>query len=219
MKSILSRLTVLAATLTLCVGLIGCSGDAAVRYPTDNEIICNELTICYASPEYYSYAELAEKAAIIIEADVLELVRVDAQTHTDCYARVKVREVLKGDVRKREVLCVEQGGFIYHGGTGGTADGGPLMEEGNRVVLFLNDTAEIPSMEDFKETTPDGDILYFQSTLGLFFLDSDGKYHASKTYNENYPHISIGVRLKDPAPKTLGEIKVLIEKPVVCDLY
>ena len=159
------------------------------------------------------YKNSDRTAEVPTAADLEETVESDRLVKTGvirCFAQVQVRDVLKGDLHKNDVLYENENGRGTQDtngdiwGTAKTTDGGPMMEKGNRVVLFLVDS---------DLTTDSGKPLYEMASplFGKFFLDSDGKYHASISYNENYAEYSErDICLNDNGPKTLREFKKLI---------
>ncbi len=196
----------------------GCDGDGLV-FPTENTP--TRAIIDAASWREYeaNYAQLIGKSDHIVCVDVLEGLREQEIVESDrlvktgvirCFAQVQVREVLKGDLQKNDVFYVQENG---HGtqdengsiwGTAKTACGGLVMEQGNRVVLFLVDS---------DMTTDSGKPLYEMASqlFGKFFYDADGKYHASISYNENYAdYLERDICLDDNEPKTLRDFKKMI---------
>lgn len=190
----------------------------SIVYPSENQP-CSIIMYSSGPDEYskqtvYDYAELAQNADIIVVADVVGAYKeAENKTTFRLYAEVSVIETLKGNATNGDRLYVHENGYgrcdedgknlrIY------TSCGGPLLEKGNRVLLFL-------SRETLTFKTSDGIELwdFVAYEVGKFFYDSDGKYHDSSLYAETVqtdtfrPYI-----LEDYTPKTLGEIKCLIKE-------
>lgn len=160
----------------------------------------------------FSYADLAERAALIVVADVTDVVLEHAKSYDEntflSYAKVSVCEVLKGDVAIGESLYVSDNGLMCVDlSVALTYSGGPLMEKGNRVLLFIKPytTRTMENGEHF--------YVFLSRFLGPFFYDEDGKYHEVWCYSDRDPITTImPTKLADYEPKTLEEIKELIGK-------
>lgn len=186
---------------------------AGIVYPSENvNARYFEQNASWFERVYFDYAELAEMAEVIVVADVTDIVLEHAKGYDETvfrsYAKISVCEVLKGDLVAEDVLYICDNGYSCVDPVMSlTFSGGPLMEKGNRVLLFVQ--------SEKTDTMENGQRYYsFLSIfLGPFFYDADGKYHEVRCYSE------IGVDRKlfptslvDYEPKTLDEIKRLIEE-------
>ncbi len=185
-----------------------------IVYPSDNApASVKEGAVCWNLASYLTYADLADKSKVVVVADVLDTFTA-ADRHSPekliSYATVRVAEVIKGDVKKGDSILVQDNGYICVDDVGAATavysnSGGPLMEKGNRVLLFLN----VPTSALASHPTLEEDSYYVvtQWSIGVFFYDADGRYHAAARYAN---HIALrGWMLYDYEPKTLRKIKKL----------
>ncbi len=208
-----------------CLALIitgGVRGYEAVRnqppvlvYPTENaprKLYRGHLT--YYKINYYTYAQMAEEADVIVCADVVDNgytfeTGTKRKDHIVLYATLSVREVLKGDVAINKPLHIKDYAIGYYDENGDYDEElihtvGVLMEKGNRVLLFLKKLPRAFATEDNRTITHN--IVY--GAEGKFFYDADGLYHSAVLYtDENWFSTNM---LTDYTPKTLDEIKKLI---------
>lgn len=99
-------------------------------------------------------------ARAIIQGKVLSVTcQLDDQTgRVFTYLRVRVREVLKGQISDREIIVKEQGGQIANRGS--IVFGTPVFERGEKVFLYL-------------DTWRDGSLRVYQMFLGKFSIVRD----------------------------------------------
>lgn len=203
-----------------CVALVATAAFGVARMKPTEDVVYPQIQEYEENGEYFAFcqvssgikltfAQLADEADVILCADVTrtELIPSGETAYTS-HATVRVREVLKGDVRMDKSYVVKDSGSVNMKGRGflscGFAALGPLMEEGNRVVLFLKDGTGSAN-DPFRIHEP---------TAGKFYLDADGKYHNAVLYStykgegERYQESE----LSDLKPKTLDEIKTLINE-------
>ncbi len=186
-----SKLVAVAACIALVLTGVtaGKQGTADIVYPTcrapssDADYASGDLNM---GPFYLNYADLAALADIVVVADVVNTFSENSsQTDTVrlSYADVRVRTVLKGrfrnGVRRGKTICVQDGLYIEND-TVVSYSGGPYIETGQRVLLFL-------AASDGTDKTAAGTAYFKQATpyIGAFFYDRDGCYHAASSYNEN----------------------------------
>lgn len=186
---------------------------ADIVYPFENaptSVVADFACWSLGAVTYYTYADLADKSKAVVVADVEEIFREQDAHSADtvlAYATVRVAEVIKGDIKKEDSLTVQDNGYIQVDKVGNATDvysrsGGPLMEKGNRVLLFLTVP---PSLTSCLSVSEQPYYTLTQSTIGVFFYDEDGRYHAAACYDD---HIAArGWMLYDYTPKTLKEIK------------
>ncbi len=214
------------AAVAACLAVIGASAGSVWAYqqysphaqlssvvsPTENAS-CNNASssACWIYTPPMTITELAEKSTYIVCADVVEKRYEPTENFTKCFFVLKLRTVLKGSLKAGDEILYSDNGSIIpyeHGPKGRTLCGGPLLEKGNRVILFMIDSdSEFFTIEG--ETT----YRYADGSLSKFFLDTDGKYHASATYSEwyhKYGHPDMPHQLTDYTPKTYDEMAALI---------
>lgn len=180
---------------------------AEIVYPTENaptKYMQSEDSI-YPARYSFNYADLALFADTVLVAEVTDTFLTLSVTQDDeyrSYANVKVAEVLKGTVGKDATICVQDTAYIEIGKEDVySVAGGPLMETGNRVLLFLS----APTVEG---NTANDMVYYTQAVpwIGVFFYDRDGCYHVASDYGRE----SDMFKFTDHTPKTLSEIRRLI---------
>ena len=215
----LRTVVAVAACITLLV-LIGASiwrhnQSFEIVYPSQNgNANYMEQNASWYETVYYDYAELAKTAQVIVVADVLGVVLEQASGYDETvfcsFARVSVCEVLKGDIASKDIIYVCDNGFSCVDPTMVlTYSGGPLMEKGNRVMLFLR-YEEGNEMENGKKF-----YTFLSPFLGPFFYDEDSQYHEVLCYSDVGTERDLfPVKLTDYEPKTLEEIKQLIYKGI-----
>jgi hypothetical protein len=141
MKAVMRRIVVRGFLLcVLTVGYVDSGFATTVIMPSD--------------------AGLVAGARIIIIARVLSLSSSFNADHSDIntYVRLKVDEVLKGDLPGAEVVLREPGG--RDGDTGSIVFGTPEFARGERVLLYL-------------DSWPDGSLRVYQMFLGKFSITRD----------------------------------------------
>lgn len=213
------KLVSVAASLVL-IALVGVNvfregaSPADIVYPSANlKAIYMEHYEMFDGIHYYSYAELAENAEAIIVADVKDVLLEHAEEYDEnvfnCFANVSICEVIKGDFSVGDSIYVIDNGLVSQDASENTIaltySGGPLMEKGNRVLLFIkpHKTNTLQTGEKF--------YTFLSVFLGAFFLDEDGKYHEVSCYAEREPETVLNpTKLEDYEPKTLEKIKQLI---------
>lgn len=194
----------------LLMSLAGC-GTESVTYPQSTEEI-HLLLQCDSDATARTYRELADAADVVICGDVQQVIHHtagdDPLATVTPRVEIVVNDVLKGQLSVGDIVYTYDNGravFDEKGVSGGqTACGGPFMQSGNRVLLFLSSGDEL---------TDGGQPLYTITlpSLGKFFYDSDGLYHMSRVYGRPYRDgEAFPDTLTDTAPKTLEEIKHLI---------
>lgn len=183
-----------------------------LRYPDENEKCLFKDDHSWHQTRYYDYAELANEADMVVVVDVVSTDRFKGNLYNIPYANVAVCEVIKGDTcLSGETLRVRDNGTSLYNKdldswVSKTKCGGPLMEQGNKLLLFLRTDGRI--------ATSDGEPLYefANNMISKFFYDRDGKYHSSATYCEQFgTNYMMSDMLEDYSPKTLDEIKRLIQ--------
>ncbi len=185
------------------------SNDGEITLP---EFVAGQVGVQMAVTSYINYVDLAKRSQVVVCADVLQEYREETDKGYLVYAKIKVRETLKGDVQAGDTLLVEDtaGGRKDEHGQYQivTLYGDPLLKKGNRVLLFL-----LKSQEPHK--SENGQVSYaLFGSVGKFFYNADGKYHWSMLYNEKYPKdYKPSMMLWDPEPKSLKEIRELIRDP------
>lgn len=209
-----------ALVVTASVGAYSLYAPREIVYPqVDKNVVYLDGCLA-AKPEKQSFAELAAGADLIVVADVREALHTPMESGAAiCYARVDIREVLKGAVRVGETIGVHDNavGYTYYMDENGEIRetdevvgaesfcGGPLMAKGNRVLLFLK-------RNDDNAWSKNAPYEIVPAESGKFYFDSDGKYHNSMLYCAEYSQqmYEFGSRLADIEPKTVDEIKALI---------
>ncbi len=208
------------ASVAACVALVAAGVltvlmrpqlPADIVYPEENAPTNTVFSLSsWNTTTYLTYADLANKSKAVVVADVLDtFTAVDRHSPNQLmsYATVQVAEVIKGDVKKGDSIIVQDNGYMCVDEAGDTTavysnSGGPLMETGNRVLLFLNTPPSSASC-----LTESGQPYYTltQWSIGVFFYDKDGRYHAAACYDEYID--GKAWMLYDYEPKTLKEIK------------
>ncbi len=214
MKRIACMVMAVLLLLTVC-GCAFVEGD--IVYPNQNiPCILRDSTDSISQVAYYDYQELSAVSDIVVVADVVE--NQCEYYQSNCfrlYAKIAVNDALKGTVEKGETLFVGENGYAYRNEAGERGDtytscGGPLLEKGNRVLLFLVEP-EVQEGSYFTTANGEGLWTFYAMPIGKFFYDKDGKYHASATYAKDYTDTYCNYSmLTDYTPKTLNEIKKLI---------
>lgn len=187
---------------------------APIVYPTENEP-CNNASAmaCWVYTPPFTLKALADKTTHIVLADVIEEHREPYENYTAYFVTLKIHAVFKGSLTVGDEILYADNGVIMHyetGHKGRTHCGGPLLEKGNRVVLFMTDK------DNTRFPTPVGGeavYRYSDASISKFFLDADGKYHASGTYShayQTYGWTDMPHDLTDYTPKTLDEMILLI---------
>ena len=154
------------------------------------------------------YAELANRADLVVCVDVISVAK-NRRSHGiySPYATVVVREVLTGTgISVGDTIAIRDNGVILHDNSGQTECGGPLMEPGNRLILFL----KLPSAQQIEEY---GSVFYEMSdaTVSKFFLDNDGLYYPSAVYSDQFgTNYLTSPMLADYSPKSLEDMRMLI---------
>lgn len=191
------RVAAIAACVVLVLGL-GVGGYAyqqatRVVYPTENASYAL-VSGPFSASEILDYTAFSREASVIVCADVQDIhmerrehrVNGDGDPYDVRIAAVSVRSVIKGDVHEGDTLYVRSRAFGYYTDHGVyretlALDAGPLLEKGNRVLLFLYKGLYV-------FTTTDGNELYEIAGDGLarFFYDEDGLYHAAATYENGF---------------------------------
>ena len=212
------RYRVMAVVLCVLIGL-GCARAAwqgqglPIVYPSENTPTAVRPPIVqfqYDAEQFLSYEFMLSESAYVVAAQVQEVYE-DLDTGTRCrYVQIVVTEVLYGDMQSGEVLlvwddtvCTEENGKRKYS----TPDGGLCMEKGNCVLLFLDGETKVRSTVDGQER-----VLYqtVSEDCGLFFYDTDGRYHMSAWYGDSDKSRMYVRALKDYAPRTLEEYRELI---------
>ena len=153
----------------------------------------------------YDFQELAKISDLIVVADVKIVEEGSRALFCRNYVTVAIREVLKGNVTKGTELCVADPmtGVYTH------ASCIPMMQRGNRVLLFLVSDS-VMTKNSRGEDTPLYGFIRWYPEVGKFFYDRDGKYHESRSYADGNPKSNMV--FTDLEPKTLEEIKTLIDE-------
>ncbi len=193
--------------LVLSVMSIWKQGETTkIVYPSENSLVSGEHSNAdmYVGPYYLNYADLALFADTVVVVDVVDTFQGIWTKEEDVrlpYANVKVREVLKGNVRRGKTICVQDAAHIEEGKVYSFA-GAPLIETGNRVLLFLSAPVE-------DRDTVNGTAYYRQALpwIGAFFYDRDECYHAAAEYGGG----NHSVRFTQTSPKSLQEIQALMQ--------
>lgn len=104
--------------------------------------------------------EMIIGARAIVRGKVLEVTcQLDEQSgRVFTYVRMRVREVLKGQIAEREIILKEEGGQAA--GRGSTVFGTPQFQKGEKVLLYL-------------DTWRDGSLRVHQMFLGKFRIVDD----------------------------------------------
>lgn len=99
-------------------------------------------------------------ARAIVRGNVLSVhSQLDDQTgRIFTYIRIRIREVLKGQITQREIVLKEEGGQV--GSRGSIIYGTPVFEKDERVLLYL-------------DTWRDGSLRVYQLFLGKFSINYD----------------------------------------------
>ncbi len=185
----------------ICAGMVLlCCSCAAAPTAVDTTIPRSVIETDWVGGISYSWDSLSAASTYIVEADV---VAVDDSTAyglaTLAIAKLSVRESLKGDLTG-DVLVQDTG--LLEGDGERTLSGAPLMREGHRVLLFLEETDMV---------TADGEAVYRLISglpLAKFFYDEDGRYHNALSYSKDVSEVT--PMFGDQQPRTLREIKKLI---------
>lgn len=176
------------------------------KEPVHPEFVAGQLGAMMAATSYIGYEDLAARSQAIVCADVLQTYREEMAV----YARICVRETLKGEMQAGDTLLVTDTAGGHTDAQGQYAVkalyGDPLLEKGKRVLLFLYRYPE-------PVVTANGQVTWSVfGSVGKLFYDTDGKYHWSMLYNENYPDkYTPTMMLWDSEPKTLAELRKMIQ--------
>lgn len=213
-----------------CIALVVCGSYGLFQWVNNPKLVYGSANTVYIHKDEstqvghgmgYSISEMAARADVIVEAEVIQNDYTDKSRYPEknfvFYAQLSVRDVLKGNVKQGDVLYVEDAAEGYFSMESpnvlhSISCDGPLLEKGNRVVVFL-----IQYESGRNEITKDNKEIRYYTALGeegRFFFDSDGKYHNGPTYIDQWETLCLSqaVYLKDYEPKTLEEIKELIKE-------
>ncbi len=221
-KMLWLKITAVAACAALVIGIVHVSVVSdfntacdSIVYPSETPMdisgsfVAAQFGEQLASKTYINYSQLVSRATLIICADVENIYQKETDQGYVIYAEMRVVETLKGDTQSGSTVYVQDNaGRDKRGQTVSLYDD-PLFEKGNRVLLFLY----IPQGDI---TTEDGQQLYaVWGSVGKFFYDKDGKYHWSMLYSDRYlTESTISMMLRDPKPKTLEEMKQLVDNAI-----
>lgn len=178
----------------------------SIRYEDDESMILACLHFNIEEP--YSFYSMATKADVIVVADVVAAEKDTLAVFNERYAYVAVREVLKGDISKKETLCVVDGACSNYGSIYGV----PRLQVGHRVLLFLGIGEDVEKVTAAGETVTIYRYINEHPYLGKFYYDADGEYHEASTYADTFPFPISKAVFCDYEPKTLEEIKTLIQE-------
>lgn len=137
------------------------------------------------SDKVYSVPGLMNAADAVVNADVTQTWSVPLGDGTSaCYARLTVLYTFKGAAAKNETIVVRDNGIAYLDENGeatcyASYCGGPLMREGNRVVLFLSADGTAAGSEENPYTITTG-------VSGKFYYTRVGSYMNSMYYSVLY---------------------------------
>jgi len=165
-------LSALALLLTLC----GCTYTPAHTFPDESVRRVEAQPDSYTEYDEYSVDLLTELSEAVVCVDVLEEAVDEPALRS--VARVRIREVYKGELTVDEEILVQDSGYIREEGEC-TAEGEPLLRTGHRAVLFLTplDDSSLYDLTGFE--------------LGKFFVDRDGLC---------YPAMALSARIKAGRP-------------------
>ncbi len=205
-----------AACMALIVSGVGygwykIADERNVLYPMDSvryeDNMMHPYAIHFSIEEPYTFYSMAAESDVIVVADIVEVEEGVRLLFNENYAHASIREVLKGDLAKKDRLCVADTAT----GEYSSAEGVPRLQVGHRVLLFL-------VRSEIERTTQSGEemvvyrYMHEFPHLGRFFYDADGKYHEASTYTDHFPLPHSGFTFSDYDPKTLEEIKSLIQE-------
>lgn len=205
------------ALVITCVGSLynaSVHNDADIVYPSENTPFVippsTKPPVPFSFSQFwdgkvYDFQELAKCSELIVVADVTGVKERKNDLFFGNHATVMIREVLKGDVTEGMELCVFDPTSSEHT----HASCIPMMQRGNRVLLFLVSDS-VMTKNSRGEDTPLYGFIRWYPEVGKFFYDRDGKYHESRSYADGNPKSNMV--FTDLEPKTLEEIKTLIDE-------
>ncbi len=151
--------------------------EKGLLYPHRNERV-TLLDDSNLPDKIYGIPGLTNASSLVVCADVsMTRTIVEEDGKRAFLATVTVRECLKGEHAAGDTLTIVDNGVRYDDGSSATYCGGPLMREGNRVLLFLNDSDEW--FGAYEITT---------GVSGKFYLTRAGGYVNSMCYAAEYDY-------------------------------
>ncbi len=207
-------------SLAACAALVVCGigryvylyiDQQSILYPMDSmryeDNMMHPYSIHLSIDEPYTFYSMAAESDVIVVADIVEVEEGTRLLFNENYAHASIREVLKGDLTKKDRLCVADTAT----GEYSSAEGVPRLQVGHRVLLFLVKSENERTSQSGEKTVIYRYMHEFPH-LGRFFYDADGKYHEASTYADHFPFPHSKFTFSDYEPKTLEEIKGLIQK-------
>lgn len=201
------------SVLSTLVPITSKATDAESVYPTENVLYENDSSDDERQTTYYTYEELCELSSVIVKARVLgqyydpnEIVASSdpAQTYRQLYAKVRVEYVYKftREIVGEEILYIKDNGYGIIGEdhtvqSARTIGGGPLMETGNTVLLFLNLLESNDEADVFELAVP---------AISKFYYDADELYHSSALYQPKGSTNRSAHMLHNYRPRDMAEI-------------
>ncbi len=182
----------------------------AVVYPTSNPCYHNSASLMdWSHTTFYTYKELMHGADEVLVVNVLGQYR--KKDSWDLYAKVQVEiSGLKPSVaiNDGDILYIKDNGWGMFDGDGElveaqTEGGGPLMEKGNRLLVFLKESEECADLPVYELVV---------GAVSKFYYDEDGCYHASGLYQSEGSGNAHPAMLADYTPKTLMELQAELGK-------
>jgi len=124
------------------------------------------LALCFASSARASTFIMASDDDLIVGARAIvkgKVLSIDCQADEQTgrvftYVRVRIQEVIKGEIAERQIVLKEEGGQV--GNRGSTIFGSPRFNLGERVLLYL-------------DTRRDGSLRVYQMFMGKFSIVDD----------------------------------------------
>lgn len=183
----------ISACICLIASMILFSNDK-IYYPEKPDK--NTAISCEWKRSFDNLQEFYENSDLIVYADVIENPINIEKGHGFVKTKIKINEVLKGNISAKEIFVYEDG-QINNDGTDYSVEGIPLLRKNMKVVLFLFKNYELES---------NSPVYHVLTPLpGKFLLDKDRRIHHSSelTINGNFAE----AEFKQFSGKTYNEFK------------
>lgn len=169
------KLGAITACICLIASIIFFSNDK-IYYPEKTDK--NTAISCEWKRSFDNLQELYENSDLIVYADIIEdPINIDKGLGF-VKTKIKINEVLKGDLVERKIYIMEDGN-INKDGSDHSIEGIPLLKKNMKAVLFLYKNAEL------KDENTDFYYSVLAPLPGKFFLDENMKIHHSSELTSN----------------------------------
>ncbi|MBR4950179.1 MAG: hypothetical protein IKZ25_05320 [Clostridia bacterium] len=169
-KKILSLIMV----FVLLSGLAACSrrelSQEEIFYPEKTN--SNTAMLTEWKRDFSNIKELYSNSDFVVYADVIGNPQNIDKGHGFTETKIKIKEVLKGEISQKEISVIEDG-LVNADGTDYSIEGIPLLKKNMRVILFL-----FKNYEFYGENQTKKFAYHVIAPLpGKFIFDKDMKLH------------------------------------------